>query len=257
MFPFDYQGQILQGYPLHGLHEPFYCSKAGCCRCAGSWGCPGRQQARGRTEKKTPTRASVSMVERENENGCHKHISSQGESQLPPVSPQDSLRSASMSDPDSFQTATSTQGLGASKFLYMPSKDGPPASSSKHRPHWFSKPDSLVLIFPVQDGQAAEVSVGLGHLAPQAGPPRLILLLLVSHEAKKVNPDGLCLRPPTCQAVVLCIFSTSSQVILRDSCPLSSVIHVWQGVNLGSSYAATLIPLCPHFLFCWPGQSRF
>ena len=134
-----------------------------------------------------------------------------------PLSPQDSLRSASMSDPDSF---------GASKFLHMPFKDGPPASSSKHRPHWFPKPDSLVLIFPVQDCQAAEVSVGLGHLAPQAGPPGLILLLLVSHEAKKVNPDGLCLRPPTCQAVVLYIFSTSSQVILRDSCPLSSVIQV-------------------------------
>lgn len=76
-----------------------------------------------------------------------------------------------------------------------------------------------MFIFPVQD-QAGDLSVGLGHLAPQVGPPQLVFLLLVSHHAKNVSPDSQCLHPPTCQVVVLYVFSTSLQVILRDSCPV-------------------------------------
>lgn len=38
---------------------------------------------------------------------------------------------------------------------------------------------------------------------------------------------------------------------------LSSVIQVWQGVNLGSSYSAILTPLCPHFCFVDQGNLDF
>lgn len=56
-------------------------------------------------------------------------------------------------------------------------------------PTGFQSQTFWVLIFPVQD-QAGDLSVGLGHLAPQVGPPQLIFLLLVSHHAKNVNPDS-------------------------------------------------------------------
>ena len=56
--------------------------------------------------------------------GCHQLLSVQGESQLPPASPGGSPRSLNGSDPDTFQTAASALGLGASEVLCAPFKSG-------------------------------------------------------------------------------------------------------------------------------------
>ena len=65
---------------------------------------------------------SVIIEEQAPKTGCCRHLCPQEESELPPASLGYSLRSASGSDPGSFQTTASALGLGACEILCMPFK---------------------------------------------------------------------------------------------------------------------------------------
>ena len=116
-------------------------------------------------------RISVTVVERDPQNDCHQCLYSQGELHLPSVSPGDSPRSASGSDPESFQITASFLGPGMYEILCGPFKSGVSISHSpltlpKVRPDGFQSQTFWGLIFMVQNPQAGEPSVGLGSHAP-------------------------------------------------------------------------------------------
>ena len=56
------------------------------------------------------------------QNGCHQRLHPHGQSLLPPGSPGGSSRSASGSDPGTFQITASAWGLGACEILCAPFK---------------------------------------------------------------------------------------------------------------------------------------
>ena len=99
---------------------------------------------------------SVLVVKQAPKNDGWKHQCSQDELHLLPASLEDALRSASASDPGSFQLTASALGPGACEILCVPFKSGvyisysplafPKISPSGPQSHTF-----LGLIFLVQD----------------------------------------------------------------------------------------------------------
>ena len=96
---------------------------------------------------------------------------SPGSTPIASASSGDSPRSASGSDPGSFQTTASALGPGVCEILWVPFKSGVAISHSsltlwKVSPAGFQSQTFWGLIFLVQDPWAGDLSVGLRPLAP-------------------------------------------------------------------------------------------
>ena len=138
---------------------------------------------------------SVLMVENAPQNGCHQHLCPQGESPLPPVSWEGSLRSASDSDPVSFQITASVLGFRTCEIMHTPIKSKVSVSCNSlaflhTSPAGFQSQIFRGLIFPVQDPWAGKPSVG-----PQTScslrrtSAIVIIFLLVGHLSRGVGLD--------------------------------------------------------------------
>ena len=68
----------------------------------------------------TLTNAGIIMVELAPQIGCCQHLHPQEDPQLHPAPPRCSPKSASGSDPGSFQTTASVPGLGMFEILHSP-----------------------------------------------------------------------------------------------------------------------------------------
>ena len=66
--------------------------------------------------------SGLSTIEWDSKNGCCQHLCPQGEFPLPAASIGGSSRSASGSDPDTFQNPASAMGLRACEILCIPFK---------------------------------------------------------------------------------------------------------------------------------------
>ena len=95
---------------------------------------------------------SFHVVDPAPQNGFHQCLYPQGELQLPPASLGASPRSASGSDPGSFQITASALGLGACEILCAPFKNGisflQPSGSPEISPDGLSKPNVLGVHLP-------------------------------------------------------------------------------------------------------------
>ena len=94
---------------------------------------------------------------------------------MPPALLGGSSRSASETDPGSFQTTASALGLRAREILHAPFKSRVSVSYSpvallNISPAGFQSQVFWGLIFLLQDHWAGEPDVGLGSLAPWGGP---------------------------------------------------------------------------------------
>lgn len=122
------------------------------------------------------TSISVSIIEQDHKNHGHKHLSPYGESQLPPVFPQDSPRSASRSNPGSFPATASALRCRPGEILHTPFKsevsvfDGPLLNIG---PTGFQNMIFWELIFAMRDPLVEEPHVGIGHLTPWEEPLQL------------------------------------------------------------------------------------
>lgn len=77
-----------------------------------------------------PVSTSINMVEQLLRNDSHQCLCPQNGLQFPPTSPGGFARSASWSDPRSFQIIASSQSLGTHEILYVLFKSGVSLSKS-------------------------------------------------------------------------------------------------------------------------------
>ena len=122
----------------------------------------------------------VIAVEWAPQNACHHCLLPQDESQLHSASPEGSPRSASVSDPASFQTTASALGLRACEILCVPFKSGVSVPYShlalpNVKPTGFQSQVFWGLVFPIRDLQAGEPDMRIGPLAPGGEPLQLWL----------------------------------------------------------------------------------
>ena len=154
------------------------------------------------------------------QNGCHQHLCSQEESQLPLASTGGSPISASGSDPGSFQLTAPALGLRAREILCVPLKSRVsvsygPLALPKVSPTVPQRQALWGLAFLAQDPQ-------LGSSSRRTSATVILLLSVAALPGLRgLTIPGLC---PSCQSCVVLSLSSLAVKNYQDSAPPTSPV---------------------------------